>query len=49
MSDDGFKNTKSRILELFSELDDSELKDVEQWITSQSYRNGILIYNFSVN
>ncbi|KAJ0176145.1 hypothetical protein K1T71_008319 [Dendrolimus kikuchii] len=41
MSEDGFKNTKSRMLELFSELDESELKDVEQWITSQSYKKDL--------
>lgn len=38
MSDDGIVNAKCRILEIFSELDDSDLESIERWISSQSYK-----------
>lgn len=41
MSDTSFKNNKNRILELFSELDDSEFEDVEQWLNSPDFKKDL--------
>ncbi|CAG4996460.1 unnamed protein product [Parnassius apollo] len=41
MSDDGVINTKFRILELLSELDESELNSIEHWIVSHTFRNDL--------
>lgn len=41
MSDDGIVNAKCRILEIFSELDDSDLESIERWISSQSYKKDL--------
>lgn len=39
MSEDG-TNTKSRILDLFADLDETELDSIEQWICSKQYKQG---------
>ncbi|XP_049874921.1 uncharacterized protein LOC126373015 [Pectinophora gossypiella] len=41
MSDSELISSKSRILDLFAELDDSELNSIEQWICSQSYKKDL--------
>ena len=38
MSDDGIISVKSQLLDMFSELEDSELESIENWICSQSYK-----------
>lgn len=40
MSEEDLICTKSRILEIFAELDNVELDSIEQWISSQSYMKG---------
>lgn len=38
MSDDGTINAKCQLLEILSELEDTELETIENWICSQSYK-----------
>lgn len=40
MSDSETINVKFRVLDLFKELDESELDEIEKWISSQSYKKG---------
>ncbi|XP_052742167.1 uncharacterized protein LOC112048168 [Bicyclus anynana] len=41
MSDEGIVSAKSQILDIFSELDDIELKSIEEWICSLSYKKDL--------
>lgn len=40
MSDSEALNIKFRVLDLFTELDEIELDEIEKWISSQSYKKG---------
>ncbi|PZC75338.1 uncharacterized protein LOC110378752 [Helicoverpa armigera] len=41
MSEDSSVNAKHRMLELFSELDEEEIDNIEQWICNHSYRKDL--------
>lgn len=41
MSEETIISAKYRILDLLSDLTDSELETIEQWICSHSYRKGV--------
>ncbi|XP_038212625.1 uncharacterized protein LOC119832885 [Zerene cesonia] len=41
MGDESVLNVKCRILDLISELGDHEVQNIEEWITSQSYRKDL--------
>lgn len=43
MAEDSIVNTKYRLLDLFSELDEAEMDEIEQWISSLSYRKGKMV------
>ncbi|CAK1543079.1 unnamed protein product [Leptosia nina] len=43
MAEESILNVKCRLLELFSELDDSELHSIEAWISTQSYKQDLEI------
>lgn len=40
MSDSETLNVKYRVLDLFTQLDESELDEIEKWISSRSYKQG---------
>ena len=40
MSESGVSNVKHRMLELFSELDETEIDAIEQWICNHSFKKG---------
>lgn len=40
MSESQTLNVKFRVLDLFTELDESDLDEIEKWISSQSYKKG---------
>lgn len=42
MSDSETLNVKIRVLDLFTDLDETELDEIEKWISSQSYKKGFV-------
>lgn len=49
MSDINIGNIKYNLLEMFLELDDDELINIEQWINSRAYKKGIKSYKSFYN
>lgn len=48
MSDDGLFTAKCRLLEIFANYDNTELENIEKWISSQAYKKGEVITGYII-